>query len=94
MLSFIKSKHNCVAAFDLVGPEIDLTQFPTEDWSATTCGPYREDSPSNLSTPRGVGLTIRAFADYYHARDSITRRSITSFVVLLNSTHIFSFYKK
>ena len=46
-LSFLKIKHNGVAGFDPDDPEIGQTQFPTEDWSTTSCGLFREDSTSN-----------------------------------------------
>ena len=51
MLSFPKIKHNGVSVFDPLEPEIDLSQFQTEDWSATHYGPCKEDVPSNAPTP-------------------------------------------
>ena len=33
MISFLKIKHNGVTVFDSTEPEIDQTQFSTEDWS-------------------------------------------------------------
>ena len=39
MFSLLKSKHNEVTVFHPTEPEIDQTQFPTEDWSVTTCDP-------------------------------------------------------
>ena len=47
MFSFLKSKHNGVTVFDPAEPEIDQTQFPTEDWSATPYGICKEDVPLN-----------------------------------------------
>ena len=35
MFAFLKRKHNGVIVFDPTKPEIDINQFPHEDWSAT-----------------------------------------------------------
>ena len=40
--------------FDPTDPEIDQTQFPTEDWFATPYDPCKEDVPSNDPEPRGI----------------------------------------
>ena len=42
MLSFLKIKNNSVTVFDPSVPEIDLTQFSSEDWSTKTYGPCNE----------------------------------------------------
>ena len=80
--------------FDPTEPDIDQSQFPTEDWSATPYGPCTEDIPYNAPAPKGIGFTIRAFADSDHAGDSVTRRSRTGFIVFLNSAPIFVYSKK
>ena len=94
MFSFLKTKHNGVMVFDPTEPDIDQSQFPTEDWSATPYGPCTEDIPYNAPAPKGIGFTIRAFADSDHAGDSVTRRSRTGFIVFLNSAPIFVYSKK
>ena len=48
----------------------------------------------NAPAPRGIGFTMRAFVDSDHARDSITRRSRTGFIVFLNNAPIFVHSKK
>lgn len=47
MFSFLKAKHNAVMVFDPTIPEIDISQFPKEDWSATPYGECHEDIPAN-----------------------------------------------
>jgi len=94
MFSFLKGKHNGVMVFDPTEPDIDQSQFPIEDWSATPYGPCKEDIPSNAPAPKGIGFTIRAFVDSDHAGDSITRRSRTGFIIFLNSAPIFVYSKK
>ncbi len=90
MFAFLKTKHNGVMVFDPTEPDIDLSKFPTEDWSATPYGGVcKEDIPSNAPSPRGIGFTMRAFVDSDHAGDSrITRRSRTGFMVFLNKAPI------
>ena len=47
-----------------------------------------EDLPLNRPKPKGKTMTITSFVDADHARDKITRRSVTGIVTLLNSTPI------
>ena len=80
--------------FDHTEPDLDLSQFPSEDWSATAYGECKEEIPSNIPEPRGIGFTMRAFEDSDHAGDTITRRSRTGFLIFLNSAPIYWFSKK
>jgi hypothetical protein len=80
--------------FDPTEPEIDQTQFPTENWSATPYGLCKEDVHLNAPAPRGIGFTMGAFVDSDHAGDSITRRSRTGFIVFPNNDPIFVHSKK
>ena len=79
-LSFLKSNHNCVTVFDPSNPEIGINHFLTEDWSETPYGPCKEDVPSNSSTPRGAGFSIRDFSFSDHDGDSVDRPSKTGFM--------------
>ena len=94
MFAFLKSKHNGVMVFDPTEPDIDKTQFPTEDWSASAYGECKEELPSNMPESRGIGFTMRSFVDSDHAGDMITRRSRTGFIIFLNSSPIFWYSKK
>ncbi len=94
MFAFLKSKHNGVMVFDPTEPDIDESQFPNEDWSASPYGECKEEIPTNAPAPRGRAFTMRAFVDSDHAGDSITRRSRTGFMVFLNSSPIYWFSKK
>ena len=42
MCLFLKSKHNGVTVFDPTEPDIDITQFPTECWPATSYSSCKE----------------------------------------------------
>ena len=94
MFSFLKSKHNGVMVFDPTEPDIDNSQFPTQDWSASAYGECKEEIPPNAPEPLGIGFTMRAFVDSDHAGDKITRRSRTGFIICLNSAPIYWFSKK
>ena len=52
-----------------------------------------EDIPSDKPQPRGELCTLTCFVDADHARDKLTRRSVTGILVLLNNTPI-SWYSK
>ncbi len=47
-----------------------------------------EDIPPNIPEPRGMKGKITAYVDADHARDKLTRRSVTGIVILLNNTPI------
>ena len=94
MFSFLKKRHNGVIVFDPTEPEIDVSKFKREDWSATPYGICTEEIPSNAPEPLGSEFTMRAFVDSDHAGDSITRRSRTGFIVFLNNAPIYWYSKK
>ena len=52
------------------------------------------ETDPNYRKPRGKGFVIRAYVDSDHAGDSVTRRSRTGFVALVNSAPIYWFSKK
>ena len=94
MFAFLRNKHNAVMVFDPSEPDLDESQFPKEDWSATPYGECCEEIPGNAPPPRGIGFTMRAFVDSDHAGDLVTRRSRTGFIIMLNSAPIYWYSKK
>ena len=94
MFSFLKSNHNGVMVFDPTEPDLDVSKFPEEDWSASAYGECKEELPSNAPESRGNGFTMRAFVDSDHAGDTVTRRSRTGFIIFLNSAPIYWYSKK
>ena len=71
-LSFLNSKKNGVTVFYPAYPQINQIQFPTEDYSATTYSPCREDVPSKAPAPADISFTMTAFVDSDHADDSVS----------------------
>ena len=57
-------------------------------------GTCTEDVPPNVPERRGVGFIMRAFVDSDHAGDMATLRSLTCFMIFLNSTLIYWYSKK
>jgi hypothetical protein len=45
-----------------------------------------EDIPSDILTPMGAEATLTVYVDADHARDKVTRRSVTGIVLLVNNT--------
>ena len=88
MSSFLNFKHYTAMVFDHIEPDTNTSAFREEDWSSTPYGNCKEEIPSNAPKPRGLGFTMRASADSDHARDSLSRRSKTGFIVWLHSAPI------
>ena len=60
-LQFLNSTHNGDALFDFSEPDIDHTQFITEDWSTAPCSLFKEDTNFNAPTLRGIDFTMKSF---------------------------------
>ena len=48
----------------------------------------QEDVPTDIPVPKGKEIRITVFVDADHARDKVTRRSVTGILLLLNNTPI------
>ena len=66
MFAWLKSNHNGVMVFDPTEPDLDLSAFPKDDWSAMVYGTCEEALPPNMPEPRGASLTMRVFVDSDH----------------------------
>ena len=54
----------------------------------------KEDVPTDSPTPKGKEIRITVFVDANHARDKVTRRSVTGILLLLNNTPIRAYCKR
>ena len=90
IFAYLKQHHNAEMVYDPSDPMINLSDFQDKDWSTTVHGSsLKEILPDNMPEPRGHGMVMRAFVDADHASDSITRRSRTGFIVMLNAAPIY-----
>ena len=90
--------------FDPSESEIDMANFPREDWSLIIYGyvkedmpptcPFSESVPADMPAPRGLGFTITVYADCNLGGDCVTYRSRTGFAVFLNGNPIYWMSKK
>ena len=95
IFAYLKKHHNAEMVYDPSDPMINISDFQDKDWSTTVHGSdLKEIMPGNMPEPRGQGMVMRAYVDADHASDSITRRSRTGFIVLLNAAPIYWFSKK
>ena len=95
VFSYLRQHHNTEMVFDPSYPEVDKDLFERKDWTTTEFGlKTKEEMPTDMPEPRGLGFVMRSFVDADHATDSITRRSRTGFLVYLNSAPIYWMSRK
>jgi hypothetical protein len=96
MFAHLKKYHNAEMVFDPSDPVINESDFELQDWTSSEFGHVqgREEVPSNMPEPRGLGFVMRAKVDADHASDTTTRRSRTGFLVYLNCAPIYWMSKK
>jgi hypothetical protein len=81
MFVHLKKYHNTEMVFDPSNPVINESDFELQDWTSSEFGHVqgREEIPSNMPEPRGLGFVIRAKVYADHASDTTTQRSRTVF---------------
>jgi hypothetical protein len=79
--------------FDATYPNIDISEFPKQDWSSFY-GDIEEELPHNAPSPLGLEFVMRVYVDADHAGEQLTRRSRTGFLVFLNMAPIYWLSKK
>ena len=98
MFGFLKSHHNAELVLDPTYPDINEADFERKDWEHTVYGEVKEEvvppTEASYRKPRGLGFVIRASVDSDHAGNSVTRRSRTGYVILLNNAPIYWYSKK
>jgi hypothetical protein len=89
IFAYLKKHHNAEMVFDPSEPDIDMSLFERKDWTTSEMSfCLKEELPSKMPRPRGLGFTMRAYVDADHATDSMTRKSRSGFLVYLNSAPI------
>ena len=98
VFAYLKKHMNTEMVFDPSEPEIDMNYFQSQEWSyliySSPGEELKEALPPNTTKPLGHGFKIRCFVDADPARESLTRRSQTGFIVMLNNAPIYWHSKK
>ena len=93
MFSYLKQHHSSRLVLDPTYLDIDLDKFPWYNWKQFY-GDVEKVLPKNAPKPVGKEFIIRAFVDADFAGDSLTRRSRTGLLVMLNGAPIYWLSKK
>ena len=90
IFGYLKKYHNAELVFDPSDPTVDEQDFERSDWTSSKFGHVegKEELPPSMPEPRGMGFTIVAKVDEYHASNTVTRRSRTGILVYLNCSLI------
>ena len=96
IFSYLRKYHNAEMVFDPSDPDIDESKYEKMDWASSEFGHIegKEELPSNMPEPRGLGFVLRAKVDADHASDTTTRRSRTGFLIYINSALVHWHSKK
>ena len=92
VFAYLKAKHNARLVFDATYPNIDISEFPKQDWSSFY-GDVKEEIPSNAPAPLGQEFIMRVYVDADHAGEQLTRWSRTGFLVFLNMAPIIGYLR-
>ena len=93
MFSYLKTHHNSRLVLDPTYPDIDMDHFKRYNWKQFY-GDIKEILPKNAPRSPGKEFIIRSYVDADFAGDSLTRRSRSGFIVMLNNAPLYWFSKK
>ena len=96
IFTYLRKYHNTELVYDPSNPVVEHDVFKQRDWASSEFGAVqgKEEIPSNMLEPRGLGFIMRAKVDADHASDTITRRSRMGFLVYLHCAPIYWWSKK
>jgi hypothetical protein len=83
VMGYLQLKHNSRLIFDPTYPDIDLTAFPSFDWTEFY-GNMEEAIPLDMPPPLGKDVDLCMMVDSDHAGDKRTRHSCTGFIIFCN----------
>ena len=93
IFAYLKCHHEARLVFDPSHPGIDFDAVERKDQSCFY-GNGKESYPLNAPDIRGKEFIIRTYVDASFADCKLTRKSRTGFVVYLNSSPVYWYYKK
>jgi hypothetical protein len=82
-MGYLKQKHNSRLIFDPTYRDINVSSFPTYDWTEFY-GDVKEAIPHDMPKPFGRDLDVRMFCDSDHAGEKRAGRSRTGFLIFCN----------
>ena len=96
IFAYLRKYHNTELVYDPSDPVVEQDVFEQIDWTSSEFGAVqgKEEVPSNMPEPRGLGFIMHAKVDADHASDTMTRHSRTGFLVYLNCAPIYWWSKK
>ena len=96
IFAYLCKYHNTEVVYHPSDPAVEYDVFEQRDWTSSEFGTVqgKEEIPSNIPEPRGLGFTMHAKVDADHALDTITRHSRMGFLVYLNCALIYWQSKK
>ena len=83
IMGYLKWHHNTQLVFDPTYPTLDLSLFPTYDWTRFY-GDVSEVLPPDMPEPLGKDVDVRMMCDSDHAGEKRTRSSCTGFLIFCN----------
>jgi hypothetical protein len=83
VMGYLKQKHISRLIVDPTYPDINVSSFPTYDWTEFYSD-VQEAIPHDMPEPLGKDLDICMFCDSDHAGEKRTRRSHTGFLIFCN----------
>ena len=97
--AYLKKNHNAEMVFDPREPEVDMKNFPQEDWIYSIYGdakeeppptkPFAESGPGDMPEPRETSFTMPVYVDCDIGGNCITLQSRTGYTVFLNGAPIY-----
>ncbi len=83
VMGYLRLKHNLRLIFDPTYPDIDLTAFPSFEWTEFY-GNVDEAIPPDMPSPLGKDVDLHMMVDSDHAGEKRTHRFRTGFIIFCN----------
>ena len=96
IFAYLRKYHNTELVYDPSDLVVEHDVFEQRDWTSSEFGIVqgKEEIPSTMPEPRGLGFIMHAKVDADHASDTITNHSRTGCLVYLNCALIYWWSKK
>ena len=94
ILGYLQKYHKAKLMIDPSKPNYDEFQEPGQEYWKEYYPDAIEELPPDMPVPKGPSCKMTIFVDADHARDQITRRSVTGIAVFINNTLIKTYSKR